>query len=548
MFKIFYSFKNISDNKLFKQLSKFHYKFLDYSQKSKLLYHKLLYSLKGFKKLKHFSYLPILVGFSYLTKSKLYCYSASNKELEKMMNSLDREIKNLEFKYQGKLRRQPISHGIRNIRLYVEFPINQANVDVNAIINKVISSFESQKVKFNYKQIDSNIVTEDDMFSYKLDYEIMSSATPGAKNKGTVYLRGTKGRVYDNFMFTFEKQNDFTDLEVNAFLAAYEEAFKPGKNNQNKKTMNNNSTYDNKQEGSANDPISVLHKYGVSVFLPGGEGKKDLDWDYLAGYENVKRLIEDSVLLGLTHGEIYDMITAGTRMKNETNRPKAILFEGPPGTGKTTSAKIIANQVNIPLIYMPIESIMSKYYGESETRFAEIFEAAKGMGRSIIFIDEIDALATSREGGIHEATRRILSTLLRKIDSFESDGEVLLICATNRSKDLDPALLSRLDITIKFDLPDQRMRSLIFQRYAKHLSQGELEDLGNLSQELSGRDIADICKDAERRWAAMYIRKEKKTLLPEFDIYKECLEQRKQQMKNVNKQFEMNEKPYWMNK
>ena len=66
-------------------------------------------------------------------------------------------------------------------------------------------------------------------------------------------------------------------------------------------------------------------------------------------------------------------------MKNETNRPKAILFEGPPGCGKTTSAKIIANQVNIPLIYMPIESIMSKYYGESETRFAEIFEAAKSV-------------------------------------------------------------------------------------------------------------------------------------------------------------------------
>ena len=101
-------------------------------------------------------------------------------------------------------------------------------------------------------------------------------------------------------------------------------------------------------------------------------------------------------MLALSHGEIYDQITSGTRMKNETNRPKAILFEGPPGCGKTTTAKIIANQVNIPLIYMPIEAIMSKWYGESENRFAEIFEAAKAMGRSILFIDEIDALAISR--------------------------------------------------------------------------------------------------------------------------------------------------------
>jgi SpoVK/Ycf46/Vps4 family AAA+-type ATPase len=141
-------------------------------------------------------------------------------------------------------------------------------------------------------------------------------------------------------------------------------------------------------------------------------------------------------------------------MKNETNRPKCVLFEGPPGTGKTTSAKIISQQVKIPLVYMPLEAIMSKFYGESESRLAEIFEAAQAMGSVILFIDEVDSLATSRESGLHEATRRILSTLLRKIDSFESDGEVLVICATNRKKDLDPALISRTDMSIRFELPD----------------------------------------------------------------------------------------------
>lgn len=371
-----------------------------------------------------------------------------------------------------------------------------------------MEALESQKIKFNFKTLDSTILQEDDLYSYKLDYEIMSSLTPGAKNRGTIYLRGTKGKVYDNFVFSIEKQTDFVDLEITALVAAYEAAFKPRKNSDSNQYTNQAKNKkgifkkfkegiehlgDDKNNEDPNDPKSILHKYGVSVFMP-GEKKKSLDWDYLAGYEKVKRMIEDSILLALTHGEIYDQITAGTRMKNETNRPKAILFEGPPGCGKTTSAKIIANQVNIPLIYMPIEAIMSKYYGESETRFAEIFDAANAIGKSIIFIDEIDALATSREGGIHEATRRILSTLLRKIDGFESDGDVLLICATNRSKDLDPALLSRLDIKINFDLPDKRMRSLIFQRYAKQLSQKELEELGELSQDLSGRDIADICK------------------------------------------------------
>lgn len=207
-----------------------------------------------------------------------------------------------------------------------------------------------------------------------------------------------------------------------------------------------------------NDPVSVLEKHSCSVFLPDAT-KNKLDWDYLAGYETIKRSIEDTVLLALTHGDVYDQITALTRMKNETNRPKCVLFEGPPGCGKTTSAKIISHQVNIPLVYMPLEAIMSKFYGESESRLAEIFEAAQAMGSVIVFIDEIDALATSREGGLHEATRRILSTLLRKIDSFESEGEVLVICATNRKKDLDPALISRTDLSIRFELPEASTRA-----------------------------------------------------------------------------------------
>ena len=194
-------------------------------------------------------------------------------------------------------------------------------------------------------------------------------------------------------------------------------------------------------------------------------------------------------------------------MKNETNRPKCVLFEGPPGCGKTTSARIISHQVQIPLVYMPLEAIMSKFYGESESRLAEIFEAAQAMGSVILFMDEIDSLATSRETGLHEATRRILSTLLRKIDSFESDGEVLVICATNRKKDLDPALVSRTDTSIRFELPDAKTRSEIFQRYAKQLSKEDLQKLGEMAVNLSGRDIADICKDAERKWASLYIRK-----------------------------------------
>jgi SpoVK/Ycf46/Vps4 family AAA+-type ATPase len=190
--------------------------------------------------------------------------------------------------------------------------------------------------------------------------------------------------------------------------------------------------------------------------------------------------------------------------------------------------------VNIPLVYMPLEAIMSKFYGESESRLAEIFEAAQAMGSVILFIDEVDSLATSREAGLHEATRRILSTLLRKIDSFESEGEVLVICATNRKKDLDPALISRTDMSIRFELPDAGTRAEIFQRYAKQLSEEELKALGELSVYLSGRDIADICKDAERKWASKYIRKEVTTISPSMGVYEEATKNRLTQMQDTN--------------
>lgn len=254
----------------------------------------------------------------------------------------------------------------------------------------------------------------------------------------------------------------------------------------------------------------------------------------MAGYDKIKRDIEDTVLLALTHGDVYDQITKATRMKNETNRPKCVLFEGPPGCGKTTSAKIISQQVEIPLVYMPLEAIMSKYYGESESRLAEIFEAAGALGSVILFIDEIDSLATSRESGLHEATRRILSTLLRKIDSFESEGEVLVICATNRKMDLDPALISRLDMSIRFDLPDAQTRAKIFARYAKQLPETDLADLGIMAKHLSGRDISDICKDAERKWASKYIRKEVSTINPAIEVYIDATKNRLLQMGETN--------------
>ena len=134
------------------------------------------------------------------------------------------------------------------------------------------------------------------------------------------------------------------------FLAAYEEAFKPKTNPmgvaaEQKEQGNavNSKSVGTKPQNQEDDkcPQSVLEKHGCSVFVP-GVAKDKLDWDYLAGYDKVKRDIEDTVMITLTHAHVFDQITSGTRMKDEKNRPKCVLFEGPPGCGKTTSAKIIS--------------------------------------------------------------------------------------------------------------------------------------------------------------------------------------------------------------
>ena len=307
-------------------------------------------------------------------------------------------------------------------------------------------------------------------------------------------------RIFINEDFYFghsinlTKKDSFTTQEIDAIIETYVEG--------------------NKQN-EMNSPKERLERLGVTIF----DSEDKLDWDYIAGYEHVKQEIKDTVILPLKNPDIYESIAKGTRKKYESVRPKAILFEGPPGTGKTTSARIIASTADSSMIYVPVESIMTKWYGESEKNLSEIFSSAQELGNSIIFLDEIDSLAVSREKDLHEASRRILSVLLRKIDGFEPNDNTLLIGATNRKNDLDPALISRFDLSVYFPLPNLEERVGIFGNYAKQLSENELKELANLSEGVSGRNIKDICEHSERRWASKRIRSLVNEDLPTLDEY-----------------------------
>ena len=258
------------------------------------------------------------------------------------------------------------------------------------------------------------------------------------------------------------------------------------------------------------------------------EGKFDELWGTIAGYEPQKRQIEDSLLLNLLDPSTLNRISAGTREHLQASGlPKAVLFDGPPGTGKTSTARALASMAVVPLVYVPIESITSKYYGESEKILSRIFALSSQFeGGCILFLDEIDALVTTREQDMHDASRRILGVLLKEIDGFEASN-VVVIAATNRKRDLDPALLSRFEFGVTFGLPDEQCRGKILEKYAKHLKREENSHLASLTAGFAGRDLVLLCVQAERRWASKIVRREvREWSLPPLQAYADAVRQR----------------------
>jgi hypothetical protein len=285
--------------------------------------------------------------------------------------------------------------------------------------------------------------------------------------------------------------------------------------------------------GNGSDAVARLEALGATVYpaRPAGaasspdaaaddnnDGNEEDVWGELAGYEPQKRAVEETLLLALTRPEVYAAVAAATRAGAcAPNAPRGVLLAGPPGCGKTSAARALARAARVTLVYLPLEAVQSKYYGEAERNLSAVFAACDALpGRGcVLFLDELDALATRRGGDsasghgadMHEATRRSLSVLLRRLDSMESSGKTVLVAATNRPQDLDPALVSRFGATVVFALPDARTRAAILRRYARQLSDDDVAALAAAPMEgFSGRDLRDVAEAAERAVAAAIIR------------------------------------------
>ncbi|MBS3812297.1 CDC48 family AAA ATPase [Candidatus Bipolaricaulota bacterium] len=222
-----------------------------------------------------------------------------------------------------------------------------------------------------------------------------------------------------------------------------------------------------------------------------------VSWDDVGGLEEVKQTMNEIIELPLKNPESFRKIGI--------DPPRGILLYGPPGTGKTLMAKAVANESNANFITAKGSDLLSKWYGESEQRIAEVFDKARQVAPAIIFLDELDALAPQRGGSAGEprATERIVNQLLSEMDGLEELRGVVVVAATNRPDMVDSALLrpGRFDELIHVPVPDSDARKKIYEIHTAkmHLEPGvDLEKLANLSKNFTGADIAAVCKKAGR--------------------------------------------------
>jgi len=249
----------------------------------------------------------------------------------------------------------------------------------------------------------------------------------------------------------------------------------------------------------------------------------EINYEDIGGLTDEIKKIREMVEIPIKRPEIFQRLGI--------QPPKGVLLHGPPGTGKTLLAKAVANESEAYFILLNGPEIMSKFYGESEKKIRDIFEEAEKNAPSIIFIDELDAIAPKREEVSGEVERRVVSQILTMMDGLKSRGNVIVIGATNRVNALDPALRrpGRFDREIEVGVPSKEGRLQILKIHSRGMpltKDVDLEKLAALTHGFVGADLEALTKEA----AMAVLRKHLPKLKLESDkedeqIPKEVLEQ-----------------------
>lgn len=229
----------------------------------------------------------------------------------------------------------------------------------------------------------------------------------------------------------------------------------------------------------------------------------NVHWSDIGGLEKVKQELREIVEWPLKYKDVFEI--------THTTAPKGILVFGPPGTGKTLLAKAVANESEANFISIKGPEVLSKWVGESEKAVRETFRRARQSAPTIIFFDEIDAIAPTRGQSFDShVTERVVSQLLTELDGLEELHSVIVLAATNRPDMVDTALLrpGRLDRLLYIPPPDERSRVEIFRIHTQGKPLGpdiDFQALGKRTKDYVGADIEAVCREASMMAIRDYI-------------------------------------------
>jgi transitional endoplasmic reticulum ATPase len=238
-----------------------------------------------------------------------------------------------------------------------------------------------------------------------------------------------------------------------------------------------------------------------------GDRKTRVTYEEVGGLGHEIKAMREIVELPLKHPELF------VRLGVEPH--SGVLLYGPPGCGKTLIAKVLASESDANMFLINGPEIMNKYYGETEAKIREIFKEAKDNSPSIIFIDEIDAIAPKREEAYGDVEKRVVAQLLALMDGLNDRGNVIVIGATNRPESIDPALRrpGRFDREFEISVPNEDGRLEILFIHTRGMPVADDVDLKDLAAELhgyTGADIKSLCREAALKSIRRY--------LPEIDL------------------------------
>ena len=246
---------------------------------------------------------------------------------------------------------------------------------------------------------------------------------------------------------------------------------------------------------SPSGPVIINQQTKFKVNRPDYSEKTEsrISYEDIGGLERELRSVREMVEIPLRYGELFERLGI--------EAPKGLLLYGPPGTGKTLIARAIAGEAKLHFIRINGPEIIQKYYGDSEARLREIFEEATRKAPSVIFIDEMDAIAPKRAEVVGDVEKRVVAQLLALMDGTVPRGHVLVIGATNVPEMIDPALRrpGRFDREISISAPHADGRLAILKIHSRRMPLApdvDLHQIAQITHGFVGADIEALCKEA----------------------------------------------------